>query len=178
MILGKTSGGVGSSLVFPINPRKSALSSILPTTMAASVEPNSMEDIFDSSLNLEETHVKEGYKEGYADGLVSGKEDGRQVGLKTGFEVGQELGFYKGCIDVWNSAIQVDSNCFSSRVVRSIKQMEELLSKYPISDPDDESVGDVMDSLRLKFRAICATLNVKLEYNGYPKSSDGENIQF
>ncbi|CDP04797.1 unnamed protein product [Coffea canephora] len=178
MILGKTSGEVGSYLVFPINPRKSVLSSILPTTMAVSVEPNSIEGIFDSSLNLEETHVKEGYNEGYADGLVSGEEDGRQVGLKTGFEIGEELGFYKGCIDVWNSAIQVDSNCFSSRVVRRIKQMEELLSKYPISDPEDESVGDVMDSLRLKFRAICATLNVKLEYNGYPKSSDGENIQF
>ncbi|CDP04796.1 unnamed protein product [Coffea canephora] len=146
--------------------------------MAASSEPNSREDIFDSSLNLEETHLKEGYNEGYADGLVSGEEEGRLVGLKTGFEVGEELGFYRGCIDVWNSAIRVDSNCFSSRVVRSIKQMEELLNKYPISNPEDESVSDVMDSLRLKFRAICATLNVKLEYNGYPKSSDGGNIQF
>ncbi|XP_071918935.1 uncharacterized protein [Coffea arabica] len=146
--------------------------------MAASSEPNSREDIFDSSLNLEETHLKEGYNEGYADGLVSGEEEGRQVGLKTGFEVGEELGFYRGCIDVWNSAIRVDSNCFSSRVVRSIKQMEELLNKYPISNPEDESVSDVMDSLRLKFRAICAILNVKLEYNGYPKSSDGGNIQF
>ncbi|XP_071918936.1 uncharacterized protein [Coffea arabica] len=146
--------------------------------MAASSEPNSREDIFDSSLNLEETHLKEGYNEGYADDLVSGEEEGRQVGLKTGFEVGEELGFYRGCIDVWNSAIRVDSNCFSSRVVRSIKQMEELLNKYPISNPEDESVSDVMDSLRLKFRAICATLNVKLEYNGYPKSSDGGNIQF
>ena len=100
------------------------------------------------------------------------------IGKARHDDVLQGLGFYKGCIDVWNSAIQVDSNCFSSRVVRSIKQMEELLSKYPISEPEDESVGDVMDSLRLKFRAICATLNVKLEYNGYPKSSDGENIQF
>lgn len=146
--------------------------------MATSSEPNSIEDIFDSSLNLEETHLEEGYNEGYADGLVSGKEEGRQVGLKTGFEVGEELAFYRGCIGVWNSAIRVDSNCFSSRVVRSIKQMEELLNKYPISDPEDESVSDIMDSLRLKFRAICATLNVKLEYNGYPKSSDGGNIQF
>ncbi|KAI5675050.1 hypothetical protein M9H77_06000 [Catharanthus roseus] len=143
-----------------------------------SPEPSSIEDIFDSTLNLEETHLKEGYKEGYADGLVSGKEEGRQVGLKTGFEVGEELGFYRGCVDMWNSAIGVDPTCFSSRVMRTIKQMDDLLRKYPIEDPEDESVSEIMDSLRLKFRAICATLNVKLEYNGYPKVSDAEKNEF
>lgn len=59
--------------------------------------------------------------------------------------------------------------------------MEELLSNYPISDRENESVRDVLDSLRLKFRTICATLNFKLEYNGYRKdqlASDAEKIQF
>ncbi|XP_073156812.1 uncharacterized protein [Henckelia pumila] len=138
----------------------------------------SIEDIFESSLNLEETHFKEGYDEGYADGLISGKEEGHQVGLKTGFEVGEELGFYRGCINVWNSAIRIDPACFSVRIQKTIKQMDELLHKYPISDPEHESVSDIMDSLRLKYRAICATLNVKLEYNGYPKRSDGEKTVF
>ncbi|CAI9777349.1 unnamed protein product [Fraxinus pennsylvanica] len=135
-------------------------------------------DMFDSAVNLEQTHYKEGHEEGYANGLVSGKEEGRQVGLKTGFEVGEELGFYRGCIGIWNSAIRVDPNHFSVRVQKSISQMNELLKKYPISEPENESVSDIMDSLRLKFRAICATLNVKLEYNGYPKASDVENIEF
>ncbi|XP_073278908.1 uncharacterized protein [Primulina huaijiensis] len=139
---------------------------------------DSIEDIFESSLNLEETHFKEGYKEGYADGLLSGKEEGCQVGLKTGFEIGEELGFYRGCINVWNSAIQIDAACFSVRIQKTIKQMDELLHKYPISDPENDSVSDIMDSLRLKYRAICATLNVKLEYNGYPKDSNGEKIVF
>ncbi|PIN23569.1 hypothetical protein CDL12_03715 [Handroanthus impetiginosus] len=129
---------------------------------------DSIEDIFESSLNLEETHFKEGYDEGYADGLISGKEEGHQVGLKTGFEVGEELGFYRGCVDVWNSAIRVDPNWVSAR----------LIQKYPISEPENESVSDMMDSLRLKFRAICASLNVKLEYNGYPKASDAGKIEF
>ena len=48
-----------------------------------------MADIFDSSLNLEETHLK-----GYKDGLIFGKEEGNQVGLKVGFKVDEELGFY------------------------------------------------------------------------------------
>ncbi|CAK9182429.1 unnamed protein product, partial [Ilex paraguariensis] len=137
---------------------------------------DSIKDIFDSSLNLEETHYKEGYTEGYNDGLSSGKDEGRQVGLKTGFQVGEELGFYRGCIDIWNSAIRVDPTCFSSRVQKSIKQMDELVEKYPKLEPENESVTNIMDSLRLKFRAICATMNVKLEYDGYPKPSDVKDI--
>ncbi|KAL7000324.1 hypothetical protein U1Q18_001473 [Sarracenia purpurea var. burkii] len=62
-------------------------------------QPNSLEDIFDLSLNLEETHFDEGFNEGFSDGLASGIEEGRQVGLKHGFETGKELGFYRGCID-------------------------------------------------------------------------------
>ncbi|KAG5551267.1 hypothetical protein RHGRI_009627 [Rhododendron griersonianum] len=111
-----------------------------------------MEDIFDSSLNLEETHFNEGFDEGYADGLSSGKDEGRQVGLKHGFEVGEELGFYRGCIDVWNSAIRVEPTCFSSRIQKTIKTVDNLVTKYPTWDPENESVDEVMDSLRLKFR--------------------------
>lgn len=144
----------------------------------SSHQPNSVDDIFDTSLNLEDTHYKEGYSEGYSSGLASGKDEGREVGLKTGFEVGEELGFYRGCVDVWNAAILMQPNCFSPRVQKSIKQMDELLQKYPVSEPENESVTDIMDSLRLKFRAICATLNVKLEYNGYPRASDVKNSGF
>ncbi|XP_059428762.1 uncharacterized protein LOC132162537 [Corylus avellana] len=129
------------------------------------------EDIFDSSLNLEEAHFKEGYSEGYEHGLVTlGSEDGQQVGLKVGFETGEELGFYDGCIHVWNSAIQVDQTRFSDQVQKTIRQMEELVKKYPVMDPENESVQQLMEGLRLKFRAVSATLGVKLEYVGYPKT--------
>lgn len=154
-------------------------SSLLPLTigtiMDSLLQPNSEDDIFHSAVCVEQDHYKEGHDQGYADGLASGndKEDGRQVGLRNGFEVGEELGFYRGVIDVWNSAIMVDPTCFSSRVIKSIKQMEDLLDKYPISNPEDESVTDLKDFLRLKFRAICASLHLNLEYNGYPKASDG-----
>ncbi|XAR68040.1 hypothetical protein NMG60_11003031 [Bertholletia excelsa] len=137
-----------------------------------------LDDIFDSSLNLEETHFKEGFDEGYNDGLVSGREDGRQVGLQHGFETGEELGFYMGCIDVWNSAIRVDPTCFSSRIQKSIRTMDNLVQKYPLLDPENESMDEIISSLRLKFRSICASLNVKLDYDGYPKASDAKSIEF
>ncbi|KAF3627736.1 putative 1,4-alpha-glucan-branching enzyme 3, chloroplastic/amyloplastic-like [Capsicum annuum] len=93
---------------------------------------NTVDDIFDSALNLEDTHYKEAYSEGYTDGLNSGKDEGNQ---------------------------------------RSIKQMDELLRSYPFCDPENESATDTIDSLRLKFRTICATLNIRLDYDGYPKAS-------
>lgn len=137
------------------------------------------DDMFESSLNLEEIHFKEGYSEGYGHGLDQGKEEGQQVGLKVGFEVGEELGFYRGCINVWNSVIQVDPTRFSDRVQKMIKQMDELVAKYPVMDPENESIQGVMDGLRLKFRAVCATLNVKLEYIGYPKTAqDSKEFEF
>lgn len=139
-----------------------------------------MDDIFHSSLNLEETHYNEGYEQGHTDGLIAGKEDAKQVGLKFGFEVGEELGFYRGCVDIWNCAIRVDPTRFSSRAKTGITQMDELLQKYPLMDPEDPQVQEIMDSLRLKFKLVCSSLHVKLEYNGYPKSSSAEanDIQF
>jgi len=138
-----------------------------------------MDDLFDSSLNLEDTHYKEGYDEGHSHGLVAGKEEGRQVGLKVGFEIGEELGFYRGCVDIWTSAVRLDPTCFSSRAKTIIGQMEELIEKYPLMDPENVQVQEIMDSLRLKFKMVCSSLHVKLEYSGYPKSStEANDIQF
>ncbi|KAK4737068.1 hypothetical protein R3W88_000765 [Solanum pinnatisectum] len=121
----------------------------------SSDNPYLIEYIIDLSLNLEDTHYKVGYSDGYSNGLASGRDEGREVWLKSGFEMGEELGYYRGFFDVWNAAIVVQPNSFLSY-----------------------SVIDIVYSLRLKFRAICAMLNVKLEYNGYPIASDVENLGF
>ncbi|XP_058749643.1 uncharacterized protein LOC131622615 [Vicia villosa] len=105
-----------------------------------------MDDPFDSSVNLEETHLKEGYDKGYNDGFVAGKEEGKQVGLKVGFEIGEELSFYSGCIHIWTSAIQIDPMAFSSRAKTAISQMHDLIQKYPIMDPEDLQVQEIMGS--------------------------------
>ncbi|KAL8144211.1 hypothetical protein V2J09_017243 [Rumex salicifolius] len=133
--------------------------------------PEPAADIFESSLTLESSHCDEGYADGYRDGVVSGKRDGHEVGLKNGFEMGEELGFYQGLVDVWLSAIRVDPSCFSTRVQKSIHQMSQLLQNYPVQDPESDSVDEMKASLRLKLRAVSATLGVKLEYDGYPKTS-------
>ncbi|KAL8144212.1 hypothetical protein V2J09_017244 [Rumex salicifolius] len=107
---------------------------------------------------VQSSHCDEGYADGYRDGVVSGKRDGHEVGLKNGFEMGEELGFYQGLVDVWLSAIRVDPSCFSTRVQKSIHQMSQLLQNYPVQDPESDSVDEMKASLRLKLRAVSATL--------------------
>ncbi|XP_020273257.1 protein ORAOV1 homolog isoform X4 [Asparagus officinalis] len=104
----------------------------------------------------------------------SGEEEGRDVGLKVGFEIGEELGFYRGCVDIWKSVVRVDSGAFSSRIQKTIEQLSELLNKYPLLEPENEGIQEMMNAIRLKFRLISANLGVKLEYEGYPKSSKQE----
>ncbi|XP_042392396.1 protein LTO1 homolog [Zingiber officinale] len=128
-------------------------------------------DLFDSAVLLDEALRQEGFDDGYKDGLISGKEEGKEVGLKTGFQVGEELGFYRGCVDVWNSLLHIDPEAFSSRIRKNVQQLEDLLKKYPLLDPENEDVQEVMEAIRLKFRIITANMGVKLDYEGYPKSS-------
>ena len=135
-------------------------------------------DFLEPTVLLDETHYQEGYRNGYNDGLASGKEEGRQVGLKMGFQVGEELGFFHGCLDVWTSAILIDQNAFTARVRKNIEQLAALVGSYPLSDPENEQIQDVMEKIKLKFRVITASLGVKLEYEGHPKSSkqDAEDL--
>ena len=95
----------------------------------------------------------------------------RSVGLKTGFQVGEELGFYQGCLLVWTSVSRVDPGAFSVRVKKNIEQMSALVRSYPMSDPEDEKIQDIMEKIRIKFRMITGTLGVKLDYEGRPMSS-------
>lgn len=135
--------------------------------------PRDTDDFLESSVLLDETQYNEGYRDGYDDGLALGKEEGREVGLKLGFQVGEELGFYRGCVDIWKSVALVPE-ALSSRLQRSIEQLGKLVDEYPLYEPENEGIHEMMDAIRLKFRLISANLGVKLEYQGYTKSSKQE----
>ncbi|KAL2633344.1 hypothetical protein R1flu_004823 [Riccia fluitans] len=118
------------------------------------------------------------FDEGFADGIEAGREEGREVGLKTGFEVGEEIGFYTGCADIWSATVDIDDSAFSARARRSIKQLEELLRAYPLSNPEDERVTDSLDKIRLKFQAVLSMLSLQLDYPGHPKARSAEDVSF
>jgi hypothetical protein len=136
------------------------------------------DDIFESTVNLEHSHLQQGYEDGFQDGVSLGKVEGREVGLKTGFELGEEIGFFRGCADLWNAVLQKDSTAFSARAIRNIRQFDLQLKSYPLQNPHDESLQESLDLLRVKFRAIKSMLSVHLDYEGSPKLSQAEESEF
>eukprot|EP00850_Spirogloea_muscicola_P016513 SM000134S26956 [mRNA] locus=s134:236179:237657:- [translate_table: standard] len=134
-------------------------------------------DIFDSSVDLEVQHLREGYEDGYRDGTEAGLLEGRDAGLRVGFQMGEELGFYLGCITVWTRASELEPGIFLPRAQRSIQQLGHLLETFPLLHPQDESIHDKLEVLRAKFRTIVSVLGVRPEYRGYLHSeSAGETF--
>ncbi|CAL5091288.1 unnamed protein product [Urochloa decumbens] len=129
-----------------------------------------VDDFLEPSVLVEETHYGKGFRIGYAAGLVSGKEDARKLGLNMGFQVSEELGFYQGCLDVWIAVAHINHGAFSDRMKKNLEQMAALVSSYPISNPENEQIQEIMGQIRLKFRIITANLGVKLEHGVQSKS--------
>ncbi|RLN33742.1 hypothetical protein C2845_PM03G20590 [Panicum miliaceum] len=52
---------------------------------------------------------------------------------------------------------------------KNLEQMAALLSSYPMDDPENEQIQEIMGKIRLKFRIITASLGVKLEHGSQSK---------
>jgi hypothetical protein len=136
------------------------------------------EDIFESTVNLEGSHLQQGFDDGFQDGVELGKVEGREVGLKTGFELGEEIGFFRGCVDIWNAVLHKEPSVFSPRAQRNIRVFDKQLQDYPLQNPQDERLQDSLDSLRSKFRLIMSLLSIQLEYKGLAKVDQAEESLF
>lgn len=136
------------------------------------------EDIFESTVNLEGSHLQQGFDDGFRDGVGLGKVEGREVGLKTGFELGEEIGFFRGCVDIWNAVLQKEPSAFSPRAQRNIRVFDKQLQDYPLQNPQDERLQDSLDSLRSKFRLIMSLLSIQLDYKGLAKVDQAEESLF
>eukprot|EP00249_Psilotum_nudum_P011756 c23363_g1_i1 orf=494-931(-) len=137
-------------------------------------------DIFESSLSLEDSHLRQGFDDGFRDGLEAGRAEGREAGRKAGFEIGEEVGFYTGCVDIWKAVLVKDPHAFSARSQRTIKLLEEQLRVFVLSKPGDSQLGDLLDMIRARFRAILSLLSIQIHYDGRPRESvhDGSFASF
>ncbi|KAH8961177.1 hypothetical protein BDL97_05G037300 [Sphagnum fallax] len=113
------------------------------------------EDIFDSSVNLEGSHLQQGFEDGFRDGVVAGKDEGREA-----------------------AAIEKDGNAFTARAQRNVHQYHEQLLAYMLLSPLDERIQDLVDSTCGKFRAIMSMLSIHFDYEGYPKPNLAEDASF
>ena len=76
------------------------------------------------------------------------------MGFAKGFEVGQEMGFYAGCHAVWTRCVRSDPDCFGERARRSIEAFGEMLGSFPIHDPLNEEILEILNAVRGKFKTI------------------------
>ncbi|CAI5497017.1 unnamed protein product [Closterium sp. Naga37s-1] len=91
----------------------------------------------DAVVGLEEQLLAQGHAEGYQDGLRLGREEGRETGLEHGFMIGDELGFMWGCAAAWRQVIQsTPSTRFSPRATKAVQQLQQLISDFPITNPE------------------------------------------
>ncbi|KAI7835869.1 hypothetical protein COHA_010266 [Chlorella ohadii] len=121
-------------------------------------------DLFDAALHLESQHIAEGYEEGLRDGRRSGHAEGRALGLQKGFELGHEVGFYSGCCQLWRQLQARDPQLFGPRVDKGIASLEEMVRDFPLGNPQDERLQELMDGMRGRFKALTAMLGLQHAY--------------
>ncbi len=64
---------------------------------------DTLDDIFDACLNLEQSYYESGYERGREEGRVLGRDEGRILGMKEGWDIGFELGLYLGVAEALRS---------------------------------------------------------------------------
>mgnify|MGYP006092561599 CR=1 FL=1 len=103
--------------------------------------------------------------------------EGRQVGFAKGFEMGQEMGFYAGCHSVWVRCIEEEPGCFSERARKGAEQFGNILTQFPIHDPLNPEILEILNMVRGKFKTVVALLGMHREYAATDKSG-GAGMSF
>lgn len=75
------------------------------------------------------------------------------------------MGFYAGCHAVWATCIISDPECFSARARKAIAAFGQMLGSFPIDDPMNEEILDILNAVRGKFKTVVALLGMHHEYN-------------
>ena len=85
---------------------------------------------------------------------------GRTAGIYRGFEYGQEIGFYEGALRSLEAVRVADPDRFSPRVRQYLEDLRELLAALRPLGAEDESLTDVLERTRARFRQIMASLGL------------------
>ncbi|CAL8472057.1 g11599 [Coccomyxa elongata] len=118
-----------------------------------------MGDFLDACLDLESQHIQEGHEQGKRDGMVAGYQEGKELGEQKGLEIGSEVGMYAGFCEALRE-LQQQQPALLERVEKQLATMEDIARKFPLDNPKDERMQDMMLDLRGKFKAIRAKLGL------------------
>ena len=116
-------------------------------------------DFFDAIEQIHENAREMGHQEGLELGIANSVEQGEMMGRSQGELIGRELGFYIGVLLIFNDYIEKNkpSKIPSAKILKEITSLIAHLSQFPV-DPKDESLTDLLDLIRGKFKLICSML--------------------
>lgn len=123
-----------------------------------------VDDLFEDAHNLEAQWIEDGRAEGVRDGKRAGVKEGWELGVGKGYEIGVEIGYYAGCVHVWQQLKALDPNAFPARTEKGIASLAALLDTYPLYDPQDERLHDLLEDVKSKFKTIASQLGVLEDY--------------
>ncbi|KAK9836599.1 hypothetical protein WJX74_004087 [Apatococcus lobatus] len=133
-------------------------------------------DLFESSISLEEQHIKEGYEQGLSDGRQEGAQEGQELGLQKGFELAQELGFYRGCLQVWEQQLAAHADLTPTRAQKAFPALNQLLHGLREPNPKDELLQQQLENVRSRFRATVAIMGLQEEI--LPQNTISQSLSF
>jgi Essential protein Yae1, N terminal len=135
---------------------------------------NSMADIFDVTLAVEEAAAAEGRARGLLAGSAEGATEGRELGFAKGHELAAEMGYYKGCCATWLAMHELEAKepgraprlaKLSEKALASMAALVDMAAAVPRENTGDTDLLASVQSCRAKFKAITAMLHADVRFD-------------
>lgn len=134
-----------------------------------------VDSAFDDIVLFENSSQEQGYKEGFSKGSDEGFVDGYVYGCKHGVDVGSEIGFYKGFATVWKNILQKEEGTTkNSRILSTLNTVLLLIEDFPMDNPQNTRIQEIMLNMRAKFKQACSLLNIQAN----PTDAEKPGISF
>jgi hypothetical protein len=75
--------------------------------------------------------------------------------------VGAELGYYSGCAQLWRQLQAARPGFIPARAEKAVASLERQLADFPMGNPKDERLQELMDAVRGRFKAAAAMLGLQ-----------------
>lgn len=111
----------------------------------------------------EERFSEGGWENGVRDGGKAGYLEGFHLGLEKGSEVGKELGFISGCLLYWKTQLKPEET--KHKATKTFASLEKMIHEFPLENPQDERLFELMEKIRAKFRLLNSQLETNIKYN-------------
>ncbi|XP_037073007.1 protein LTO1 homolog [Pollicipes pollicipes] len=142
------------------------------------MEPVDIDKAFDSIVFAEQTELDQGYKEGHEAGCTEARAVGRGLGFQRAAQLASEVGFYGGFAQqalAQLAAADGASDAASQQLRRArplLLGLTRLIERLPRHNSRDSDVSALLDTVRAKFRQVCAVLKVN------PTAGEQKEISF